>query len=146
MFCLRNLVVLLACLLAFDASAQVKRQQRSMYRDVLVYDTDDGLRCMRFGPQESPPQTCIHRQNPETLAFPYSRMLMGALYLQPAPKKVLLIGMGGGVVAMTLQKLLPDAEIDAVELDAAVVSVAREYFNFQPGPKMSVYTEDGRVR
>jgi spermidine synthase len=46
---------------------------------------------------------------------------------------------------MTLAELFPDAAIDVVEIDPAVVSVARQFFNFQPTPNMAVFTQDARV-
>ena len=46
---------------------------------------------------------------------------------------------------MTLQKILPAARIDAVEVDPAVVRVAYQYFDFVPGPATRVFEEDGRV-
>jgi len=41
--------------------------------------------------------------------------------------------------------MAPDANIEVVELDPAVVKVAKQFFNFQTGPKLTVTTEDGRV-
>jgi spermidine synthase len=35
--------------------------------------------------------------------------------------------------------------MDIVEIDPAVVRVARDYFGFDPGPQMRIYTQDGRV-
>jgi hypothetical protein len=53
--------------------------------------------------------------------------------------------LGGGTLPRVLQKILPDAQIDAVEVDPAVVRVAYKYFDFKPGPQTRVFEEDGRV-
>jgi spermidine synthase len=41
--------------------------------------------------------------------------------------------------------VLPEASIDAVEIDPAVVRVAYKYFDFVPLPTTRVFEEDGRV-
>ncbi len=72
-------------------------------------------------------------------------MMMAALYLNPSPQRILIIGLGGGTLPRTLQKVLPEASIDAVEVDPAVVRVAYKYFDFVPLPTTHVIEEDGRV-
>ena len=70
---------------------------------------------------------------------------MGALYLNPHPRNVLIVGLGGGVLPTALAKIYPDTAIDVVEIDPAVVKVAQEFFGFQPSGKVQVFEEDGRV-
>jgi len=72
-------------------------------------------------------------------------MMLSGLYLNASPKKVLIIGEGGGTIPTALQEMLPDAQIDLVELDKSVDTVARQYFDFKPNAKMRVFIEDGRV-
>jgi spermidine synthase len=141
---LRSLIILLCCVAARAAGAQVLHQEKSLYRDIVVYE-ENGLRCMKFGYFNVQPQTCMYVLDPAELAFPYSRMLIGALYLKPAPRRVLLVGLGGGTLATALKTALPSAQIDCVELDPAVVQVARKYFGFKPERFSSVVVDDGRV-
>ena len=54
-------------------------------------------------------------------------------------------GLGGGTLASAMLRILPDAGIDVVELDPAMVRVAKEYFSFRPSPLVRVTVEDGRV-
>jgi spermidine synthase len=100
---------------------------------------------MRFTRLASARQSCVDLADRPRLVFEYLRMMIGALYLAPAPQSVLVIGLGGGTLVDALQRTLPDAAIDAVELDPAVVRVAKAYFDFQPGPRTHVHEEDGRV-
>jgi spermidine synthase len=118
--------------------------ERSLYRNIVVYD-DDGLRCMKFGRQAAGRQTCMSLADRDRLVFDYTRMMMAALYLNPSPQRVLIIGLGGGTLPGALQKILPVARIDAVEVDPAVVRVAGKYFGFAPGRQTTVFEEDGRV-
>jgi spermidine synthase len=126
------------------AGAGELHTERSLYRNIVVYE-DDGIRCMKFGRQAAGRQTCMALADRDRLVFDYTRMMMAALYLNPAPRRVLIIGLGGGTLPGALQKVLPDAVIDAVEIDPAVVRVAAKYFGFVPGRQTGVFEEDGRV-
>ena len=70
---------------------------------------------------------------------------MAGLLITPNPQSVLLIGMGGGTIPSVLAELYPTARLDVVEIDSAVVQVAREHFDFVDTPNMHVHTVDGRV-
>ena len=39
--------------------------------------------------------------------FEYTQMMLGALLLEPDPRSILIIGLGGGTLPRTLGKLLP---------------------------------------
>ena len=138
-------LVLAGLLVAPAALAEnVLHTERSLYRQIVVYDDDD-LRCMRFTRAAAARQSCQSRAEPRRLVFEYLRMMMGALYLGPPPRRVLVIGLGGGSLVAALESVLPQARIDAVEVDPAVVRVARKYFAFDPGPRVEVHEQDGRV-
>ena len=90
-------------------------------------------------------ESCKILNNPKKLVFDYTQMVMVGLYLNPDPKRVLIIGLGGGTIPSALQDMLPNAQFDVVELDEAVHKVAVNYFDFKPGPHTKVTVEDGRV-
>ena len=138
-------LALAALLVAPAAAAEtILHTERSLYRQIVVYEDDD-LRCMRFTRVATARQSCQSRTQPRRLVFEYLRMMMGALYLEPAPRSVLVIGLGGGSLVNALEGVLSAARIDAVEVDPAVVRVAREYFGFAPGSRVEVHELDGRV-
>ena len=60
---------------------------------------------------------------------------------KPAGSKALLIGMGGGNIAMELKKM--GFSVDVVELDERMPFVAENYFGFEP-KDMKVVIDDGR--
>ena len=132
---------------AEPAAAELKtiHSEKSLYRNIFV--TQDGdLRCLTFRrATEGTRQTCITLADPQLLYFPYARMMMGSLYLSPNPRHVLIIGLGGGTLPMGMRSLVPDAVIDVVEIDPAVVKAAREYFGFKDDANLAVHEEDGRV-
>jgi spermidine synthase len=152
MLALRSSIARVACALAAGgallgepaAADEVLHRERSLYRNIIIYE-DEGLRCMAFGRNMSARQSCVLLSDRGQLVFNYSRMMMAALYLNPKPKRVLILGLGGGTLVTAFQTLLPDAAIDAAEIDPAVVRMAREYFDLDPAPYTRIYAEDGRV-
>ena len=144
---LRRFAGALAVALAFAApvaAAVELHRERSLYRTIVVVE-EGGERCMKFGRNAGGRQTCQSLAEPDRMVFDYTRMMMAALYLNPSPERILIIGLGGGTLPRALQKLFPAAKIDAVEIDPAVVRVASKYFGFTPGPLTGVFEEDGRV-
>jgi spermidine synthase len=125
---------------------QVLHRQKSLYRDILVTETG-GERCMTFSARSRAHnrQSCIRPAAPDRLVLDYTRLMMAGLYVQPAPRRILVVGLGGGILPRTLAQLLPDATIDSVEIDAAVVDVARQWFLFAPSGRVRVAVQDGRV-
>jgi spermidine synthase len=141
------LAALAALLVPPAASAeQVLHRQKSLYRDILVTESG-GERCMTFSVRSRTHnrQSCIRTDDPDRLVLDYTRLMMAGLYLQPAPRRILVVGLGGGILPRTLAELLPGVAIDAVEIDEAVVDVAQKWFLFAPSERVRVAVQDGRV-
>jgi len=123
-------------------------KERSLYRNIYVGERN-GLRCMRFikrlndGGGQS--QSCVDLDNKNHLYFSYTRALMSALFLKPKPERILIIGLGGGSLPSAITKILPDSQIDVVEIDPAVTRIAEQYFFFKKSDKVLVHEADGRV-
>lgn len=90
-------------------------------------------------------QSCVRTDRPDELVLDYTRLMMAGLYAQPAPRRILIVGLGGGILPRTLAELLPDATIDVAEIDEAVVEVARRWFLFAPSERVKISVQDGRV-
>ena len=143
---LKTLIALFASFMTTPSAAMnVIHTEKSLYRNIVVYEEDE-QRCMSFTRHNrTARQTCQSLSDPQEFVFSYTRMMMGALYLNPNPGKILIVGLGGGVLPTALARMLPDAVIDIVEIDPAVVKVARQFFGFSPTQKIQVFEEDGRV-
>jgi spermidine synthase len=142
-------IFLVLCLVAAAAplSAQTLiHSEKSLYREVLVYE-QNGERCMCFTRMcRIGRQSCINLQDPHRFALNYTRMMLaGTLFMGTAPRRVLIVGLGGGTLPTALAEILPDTQIDVVEIDPAVTRVAKKFFGFMEGPKMRVIEMDGRV-
>ncbi|MDM3872405.1 fused MFS/spermidine synthase [Porticoccus sp. W117] len=138
--------LLLVLLLATSANAEIIHREKSLYRDLYI-EENDGLRCLIFrarGDRKSN-QSCVYLQRPDVLALSYTRMAMAGLFLKPQPKRILVIGLGGGVLPRALRDLYPQVDITSVEIDPAVVAVAKRYFYFQEADDNRVVVQDARV-
>jgi spermidine synthase len=137
--------LLLVATIAAAASQRLIHSEKSLYREVFVYE-DGNIRCLCFSKLCAiGRQTCIDLKQPNRLVFEYTHMMLGALYLKPEPHSILIIGLGGGTLPRTLEKLLPAADIDVVEIDPAVVGVAQQYFGFRPDERIHLTVQDGRA-
>ena len=146
---LRSLAAVVALLLATSVrpaeAMKLLHSERSLYREVLVYENAT-VRCMCFTRNcRIGRQSCMDVRRPDRMVMHYPQMMMGALYVKPAPRSVLIIGLGGGTLPRALVDVAPGVQIDVVEIDAAVVRVAKQYFAFRESERVRVHTMDGRV-
>jgi spermidine synthase len=147
---LRLLLVFAACpgnvaQAQFAGEPRLVHAEKSLYRQVLVYE-DSGQRCLCFTHLCAiGRQSCVDLRHPQLMVFEYAQMMLAALFLNPAPQRILIIGLGGGTLSLALEKLAPDAQIDTVEIDPAVVSVAQSYFGFHADSRIHVFEQDGRA-
>jgi spermidine synthase len=138
-------LLLLAGMVPAAATQKLIHSEKSLYREVFVYE-DGNTRCLCFTRLCTiGRQTCIDLKQPDRLVFEYTQMMLGALYLNPDPHSILIIGLGGGTLPRTLEKLLPEADIDVVEIDPAVVAVAGQYFGFRQDERIHLTVQDGRA-
>ncbi|MBV1906942.1 MAG: fused MFS/spermidine synthase [Pseudomonadales bacterium] len=127
------------------AANKIIHSERSLYRNILVTE-NYWQRCLQFTiKKDQRSQSCTNRHHPKEMVFPYTKMMMASLLVTPKPKRILIIGLGGGTLPMALADLLPESDITVVEIDAAVVKVASDYFSFNPSEQISVVVQDARV-
>ena len=136
---------LLVLALSLPGYAKVLHEERSVYTRIIVED-ERNLRCLKFTlVRENSRQTCMDRNDPQRLVFDYAKMTLSALLLKPDPERILIIGLGGGTLPNALRDILPSAVIDTVEIDEAVVRVAKQFFGFVEDQQNRVYVQDARV-
>lgn len=142
----------LVCLLSLTAGLQqasaqrnIVHEERSQYRDIVVTEFN-GQRCMLFNViRGDMNQTCMDLSDPDRLIFTYTKMSFAGLLLNPEPKRILIAGLGGGTIPMMLRDLYPEAVIDVVEIDPAVVTVAKDWFHYEEDDQHEVHVVDARV-
>ena len=139
---------LLVCAVGVQASSsdrQVLHREQSLYHTILIVAEPSRL-CLQFSVRENQRnQSCIDPRHPKRMVFAYSRMIMAGLLIAPEPRSVLVAGLGGGTLPTAFAALLPEARVDIVEIDPAVVDAARTYFGFQDNERIRVHVQDARV-
>lgn len=113
----------------------------SAHHTIRVAD-NDGVRTLRF---ERNQQSSMHLDDPFETDIEYVGYLHLAVAVRPQPRRALVIGLGGGTLVKQLWRDHPGLHIDAVDIDAEVVEVARELFGVPDDPRISVYVSDGRA-
>lgn len=109
-----------------------------------VYVVDEGrVRALRFDDPDAPDQSVISLDAPKDVALEYVRVAALSLALSEAPKRVLVIGMGGGTFTRMVRRHLPAARTDAVEIDPVVVEVAKRWFFLEEDARTRVHITDG---
>jgi spermidine synthase len=102
----------------------------------------DGVRTLHIGSDTV--QSAMRLAKPNDLELAYTRSMMGFLLFRPPPADVLMIGLGGGSLAKFMYHQLPQARVRAVELNPAVVAIARQCFHLpSDDARFAVVVGDG---
>lgn len=126
-------------------AATILHEQRSLYSRIVVKKTGSMI-CLQFSVRaDQRNQSCVDTRRPKAMVFSYTRMSMAALLFAQDPQRILVIGLGGGTLPSAFHALYPQAHVDAVEIDPAVVAVAKQYFKFNDAPNLQVHVQDARV-
>ena len=136
------LPVLLISSRQIEADLVLIHEEKSMYRNIFVME-HNGLRCLGF--QLDFRQSCQYLASDNYLVWDYVKAMFSGLLFVEAPKRILIVVLGGGSIPTAMQEMFPDLVIDVVELDQAVLNVAKEYFNLQLSDQLKVHIGDGRV-
>ncbi|WP_282010203.1 spermidine synthase [Nitrospina watsonii] len=123
---------------------KVLAHARSRFNDIFVIQSGT-LREMWFkGNGEFFLQSRIDMDRPHDLALVYSRLTMAGLLFRAPPKRVLVLGLGGGVLPAALVRWFPGTAVDVVEIDDKVTRLCRRFFHSLDGDRVTVHSEDGR--
>jgi spermidine synthase len=102
---------------------------------------EESHRSLYFGSDAK--QSEMDMSQPERLVLAYTQAMMAGLLFCPAPKSILLIGLGGGSLARFLLHHLPGCNIDVVEFREDVVRLARGYFCLPDDRRLHITIGDG---
>jgi len=92
----------------------------------LVVKEQGQIRSLYFGDEKK--QSTIFTPHPSVLILHYTQVMMSSLLFEPEPKKILLLGLGGGSLVHFLLKAAPFAQIEVVELRPDVIELSETYF------------------
>ncbi|MEJ2246132.1 MAG: fused MFS/spermidine synthase [Acidobacteriota bacterium] len=86
--------------------------------------------------------TVLNSAAPHLPGLEYARNMLAALAFCPHAQSCLVLGLGGGSIPRMLLKASPQIEVEAVEIDPAVVDLAAKYFDIHALPRFTVHQED----
>ena len=85
--------------------ADVIHREKSLYRIIEVTETNE-RRCLIFAVrQTNHNQSCIDLADPKKIVFPYVRMTLAGLLVQPEIERALIVGLGGTVPSPYLNSI-----------------------------------------
>lgn len=90
-------------------------------------------------------ETIVNLREPDELPIRYTRVMTLAAVYPPAPKKLLMIGLGGGSITSYLGRAMSDVAIDTIEIDPGVIAAAKKYFGLRETERVRYIAGDGRV-
>lgn len=118
-------------------------EKDSDYNHIVVTEDERGLRALLFE-RGGGRQSVVKPGDPDHIELPYAKTMLVGLAFVETPRRMLVVGLGGGTIPGFLHKHYPRAAVDVVEIDPDVVEVARKYFGFPESKGLEVHVEDGR--
>ncbi len=126
-------------------NSKILIKEESNFGPVWIFE-ENGQRCMTFIKPPTPiVQSCILTQNPKIILHSYIQMLLSTLFFNDTPQKILIIGLGGANAQNALNILLPRAQIDTVEINAALPKIVDQYFGYKEDFHNKIFIADGAI-
>ena len=87
-------------------------------------------------------QSILDLNNPLNLIFPYAKAILLALVWKNQPKKIYIIGFGGGSIPRFFHHFA-DAKVECADIDQTVVEVAHKFFSILIDDRLKVEIQHG---
>ncbi len=81
----------------------------------------------------------------DDLPLRYAQVMTIAIVYPQTPRRILMLGLGGGSISTYLGRFVPEATITTVEIDPGVITAAKTYFGLRETERMRYHAGDGRV-
>lgn len=107
-----------------------RQEIKTQYHKILVADVK-GIRVLQSGSGASREQGAINVSNLRIHIHDYSQLSMYSLLFVPNPSKILVAGLGAGIIPREMSFYRPSTEIDVVEIDPDIVDIAYNYFFYK---------------
>jgi spermidine synthase len=148
-----NIVIFIASFWNLSLTSEVKAeelgpliyQKNSLYHSIFV-NRQGSIVTLRFGRQANATvQSQVNLDNLRRHQLEYTGLMFCGLLYKPAPQKVLVLGLGGGVIPREMHYYFPSADINVVDIDEEIPLIAKQFFSFREDDKLKVYIADGRI-
>jgi len=88
-------------------------------------------------------QSRMWTRDPNALNLEYTRIMMGFLLLNPEPRRIAMVGLGGGSLAKFCYHYLPSARIDVFEINPHVIALRDSFHVPADDSRFTVLLGDG---
>ncbi len=118
------------------------RAQRRKFSEVdpLVYEDGDRV-ILQF--QIGEIQSEMLASDPDCLVLSYTRTMMAFILFNSEPKRIAVIGLGGGSMPKWCYRQLPDAHITVIEINPKVVALRDQFYIPVDDDRFRVICGDG---
>jgi len=127
-----------------ESEVKILVREKSDYNDIYVMQKGSKREMWFRKKNDFFLQSRIDINKLDTLILVNTKLLISALLLQPAPRRILMIGLGGCAVSNFLSRLYPQATIDVVEIDQKVIDISKKFFYLNETLNYKVHHDDGR--
>lgn len=117
----------------------------TLYNNLTVQRTGSLVELRARARQAEALESAVDLSDPLRLVVPYTRTLYAALFFQPNPRRVLMIGLGGAGFHRLFTAAYPESLLQTVELDPQVFEVCQSRMDFKPTAQTPVALTDGRL-
>ncbi|QFU21411.1 fused MFS/spermidine synthase [Shewanella eurypsychrophilus] len=119
---------------------QILHQSEDEFGPLIVLD-DKHMRVLSFGDNDE--QSKLLKSEPHLPQHLYLQaMLLVLLFIKP--KRVIILGLGGGGLIHALRNFDRGLKVTAVELRQGVIDIAKRYFQLPIGKKLTVEHQDAK--
>lgn len=144
-----NLVFLILALSAIyvidraNHDPEILYQDDGIYEQITIRDTTYSGRPARFFLQDRSLSGATYLDNPNEMVFDYTKYY--SLYKLWNRDTAHVVFLGGGIYTMprALHEEVPSAQIEVVDIEPDLETIAKKYFFLPSTPKIRTHTEDG---
>lgn len=137
------LSVIFLLILAVRADQTILFEKDSPFNHIIVREDEPNVRALLFE-KNGAIQSLVNMADLDDMRLPYTRAMPVGLAFTEAPERVLIIGLGGGVLPGLFHRHFPTMVIDVVDIDPDVIDAARQFFGFKEDKRLKAFEADGR--
>ncbi len=120
-------------------------QKNSLYHRIFVYRLGFVVTLQFAKRTPVPIQSQVNLNDLREHILEYTELAFCGLLYKSQPQKMLVLGLGGGVIPREMHHYLPELEIDVAEIDPEIPHIAKQFFAFREDDKLKVHIDDGRM-
>lgn len=125
-----------------DVIASIETPTNSYLVQDITYEGEP-VRVLTMGPEGL--QSAVRRDGSKEPVFTYVKKMAAMVAQLNAPKRILVLGGGTFTLPEHFGLTYPEAQIDAVEIDPQLESIAVRYFDYSSPENVTIFAEDART-